>query len=152
MVRTAYNIEGNAHYDCWTGCFCSPCAVNQMSQTVKRYGRAQIPNVGPSFNINPGKGFCARGCLAFCYDIAYSCICIPCTTGVIMQSAGMPFWFGACCVSPFGANTILRYHNRTRPSCCDESCIDCVIPACFVCVNSYSYGTFSVHLLLTFFF
>jgi Cys-rich protein (TIGR01571 family) len=57
MVRTGYNIEGNAHYDCWSGACCSPCAVNQMLQTVKQNGRVQIPQVGPSFNNNPRKYF-----------------------------------------------------------------------------------------------
>jgi hypothetical protein len=76
MVRTGYNIEGNAHYDCWTGACCSPCAVNQMLQTVQKNGRVQVPQVGPNFNTNPRKFRytvkCfpwANGCVLSCYLI-----------------------------------------------------------------------------------
>jgi hypothetical protein len=86
------------------------------------------------------KDFCARGFGNVAYDLLYTIFCLPCANGIMMKSAGMPFWFGACCVSSFGGNHILRYHNRSGTYCMDEGTIDCCIPACFVCLNGISNG------------
>jgi hypothetical protein len=86
------------------------------------------------------KDFFARGVGSVAYDFLYSLCCLPCANGIMMKSTGMPFWFGACCVSSFGGNTALRYHNRSGTYCMDENTIDCCIPGFLVCINNCAYG------------
>lgn len=140
MMRTAYNIEGSAQQDCWLGTFCSCCAANQMLQTAKKKGKADAGQVGPEFNVNDRRGFASRSCNGTTYDCLYSCLCMPCAIGYAMRSTGMPFWFGVCCVKPFTANTILRYQNRTKPYCGDESIPDCILPCLLTLVIGVLFG------------
>jgi Cys-rich protein (TIGR01571 family) len=140
LVRTAHNIEGNAHWDCWTGCFCPCCSINQMLQTVQEKGRAPVGNVGPEFNLNQRVGFTERAGTDMCWDCIYALLCSCCAVGLVMQNVGMPCWFGTFCVNPFAATSILRYHNRIH-SCGDNECwIDCVVPCVAQCINSYTGG------------
>lgn len=140
LTRTAYGIEGNAHYDCWTGIFCSVCALNQMLQTVQQKGKVNIAQVGTEFNLNERVGCQQRSCPNITYDVFYALFCAPCANGYIMQSAGVPCWFGALCFNAFSANNTLRYHNRTRPCCNNELFVDCCIPGLFVIMNDFTYG------------
>ena len=140
LVRTAYNIQGNAHYDCWTGCFCPCCSISQMLQTVRAKGRPPIPNVGPEFNLNVRNGFIARPTAGVFYDACYALLCGPCAIGLMMQNAGMPCWFGSLCVNPFSANSILRYHNRIHPMADSDFWPDCCIPSACAVLTSYTGG------------
>jgi Cys-rich protein (TIGR01571 family) len=140
LTRTAYNIEGSAHWDCWTGCFCPCCSINQMLQTVKEKGRAPFPNVGPEFNLNERVGFSQRAGTDICWDAFYALLCSCCAVGLVMQNVGMPCWFGYMCVNPFAATSILRYHNKIRPCGGNENWIDCFIPCVAQCLNSVTYN------------
>jgi Cys-rich protein (TIGR01571 family) len=128
MVRTAYNIEGNAQWDCWTAYFCPCCSINQMLQTVQERGRAPVDGVGPEFNLNRRIGFNERNGPDLCWDAFYALLCLPCAVGLVMQNVGMPCWFGACCVNPFAATSILRYHNRIHACDDSENWCDCWFP------------------------
>jgi hypothetical protein len=140
LLRTAYKIEGNAHWDCWASLL--PCCVaNQALQTAKARGMVQdIPQVGPQFNLNERTGFKTRSCSYLVYDCMYALICTPCANGLILQNAGLPCWFGACCVNSFAATSILRYQNRIKPMCNQESVTDCIIPCAFVLSNNSTSG------------
>eukprot|EP01040_Poterioochromonas_malhamensis_P006978 gene6978-7528_t len=136
LVRTAYNIPGNAQNDCWTGLFLPCCTANQLLQTTKHYGKTNLPEVGPTFNVNPRLGIQQRSFENLFYDVCYSCFCRPCAVGYSLQAAGMPFWFGACCVGVFEANSILRYQNRNRPIWDNECYPDLIIPLLCMSVSN----------------
>lgn len=130
-IRTAYNIEGTAQYDCWIGGFCCCCAANQMLQTVKEYGRiSDVPNVGPFSNMNQRTGFSKRQSSGIIYDCVYAFFCLSCANAYNLQSAGMPWWFAFCCTNGFSGNNLLRYTHRTKPCCNNEFLVDCCIPCC----------------------
>eukprot|EP01040_Poterioochromonas_malhamensis_P013103 gene13103-14377_t len=143
LVRTAYNIPGNAQNDCWSG-FLPCCIANQILQTTEHYGKTNIPDVGPSFNVNPRPHKDQRW-LSLLYDYCYMCICGRCAMGYSLQAAGMPFWFG-CCVGVLEANSILRYQHRYRPPCDNECCNDLIIPLLAFSINrKIGYATIFVY-------
>ncbi len=144
MIRTGYNIGGgNAHWDCWVTMCCKPCAVNQMYQTTLQFGKAST-TVGPQFNVNEREGWKNRACKDKCYDCFYSMVCNPCANGYVMQSVGMPFWFGCLLVNPVMALSILRYHHRIKPWANNDAWCDCFFPGVFLCaasmLNSFTMG------------
>ena len=139
LIRTGYGIQGgNAHWDFWAGC-CFCCAVNQMLQTVKRYGRLQEPNFGPVFNVNIRNGHSQRSFCSNAYDCFYALLCMPCANGYAMQAAGMPFWFGCLTVNGVAGCNILRYVRRSKPFCGGERATDC-LPYLFASLlNSFTF-------------
>eukprot|EP01039_Chlorochromonas_danica_P001676 gene1676-1830_t len=135
LVRTAYDIEGDAHDDCWKGLCCPCCVINQALQTATKRGRPPIPEVGPEFNVNPRIAFQRRPCAELTYDACYALICWPCTAGLVAETVGMPFWFGACCASGFAMNSVMRYHYRIRPFMDNEWILDCMLPSLLISLN-----------------
>lgn len=129
LVRTGYGIAGSAQWDCCTGLCCSCCVINQMYQTVQQKGKIRVENVGPDFNKNKRTGLQRRSCFGVLYDLTYTCLCLPCATGYLLESSGMPCWFGACCVSPLSAVNIHRYRRRLEGNCGGECLEDCCFPA-----------------------
>jgi Cys-rich protein (TIGR01571 family) len=128
MTRTAYNIPGNAHQDCWSGAFLPWCAINQMLQTTRHYGRAPMAGVGPEFNLNNRIGVSQRSNENLFYDACYSVFCSRCAVGYASMSIGMPFWLGCCCMNVFEVNSAIRYHHRIRPMWDNEIWLDCTLP------------------------
>lgn len=139
LIRTAYNIPGSAHDDCWSAACLPCCTINQFLQTTNTYGKVQdIQQVGPSFNVNPRLGIQQRPFDHLIYDILYSLFCNRCAIGYTMETVGMPFWFGCCCVGVFEANSILRYHHRYRPMWDNECYPDAAIPILCSSINNYT--------------
>lgn len=149
LVRTAYNIPGNAHWDCWVGTFCPCFAANQMFQTSKVKGR--IVNTGPDLNINDRIHLYGRSWRAVVYDCAYACLCLPCAIGYTLESSGVPFWFGACCFSPLAAVNVQRYTRKVRPLAGTEFLVDCYLPAVFIFGTPYIVGTATNYLVMPWF-
>mmetsp|Transcript_7826 Transcript_7826/g.5871 ORF Transcript_7826/g.5871 Transcript_7826/m.5871 type:complete len:267 (-) Transcript_7826:85-885(-) len=137
LVRTGYGIEGTAQWDCCTSLFCSCCAVNQLYQTVKQKGKIPLEHVGPDFNKNKRTGMQRRPCFGVIYDLSYTLLCLPCATGYLLESSGIPCWFGACCVSPLGAVSIHRYRRRLEGNCGGECLEDCLFPAICGGISQY---------------
>lgn len=131
ITRTAYDIEGTAQYDCWYGLLCPCCAANQIYQTIAHYGKvSEYGRIGPQYNTRPRYGLLhtERDFNSFCYDITYACFCPCLANGYVMMSVGMPFWFGACCVQSYTANTIIRYHHKYQPWWETELIPDILVP------------------------
>lgn len=128
LVRTGYGISGSAQWDCCTSALCSCCVINQMYQTVQQKGKIKVDHVGPDFNKNKRTGLQRRSCVGVLYDLAYTCVCLPCATGYLLESSGIPCWFGACCVSPIAAVNIHRYRRRLEGNCGGECMEDCFFP------------------------
>jgi hypothetical protein len=86
------------------------------------------------------------------YDVCYALCCRPCATGLSLQSVGMPCWLGACCVSPFGAVSILRYHQRIKPDVHSEVVTDCVVPSLMLACgqNTGNFTSYFVNFFYTF--
>jgi Cys-rich protein (TIGR01571 family) len=139
MIRTAYDIPGNAHYDCWVGACLPCCAINQMLQTSKVYGSASIPNVGQQFLVNERVGINRRPLDNLIYDLCYSVFCNRCAIGYASMSVGIPFWLGCCCFNIFEVNSAIRHHRRLRPMWENEIWMDCVIPVASLLTNYTSY-------------
>jgi hypothetical protein len=110
-----------------------------MLQTVRVRGFVNKPNVGPMYNVVPGK-MSSRSCCGMTYDVLYTILCFPCAVGIAMQSVGMPCWFGACCVNPISGASILRYHHNILPWLSNEGVTDCWFPCIFDIIAAYFSG------------
>lgn len=126
LTRTAYGIPGSAQWDCCTSACCTCCVINQMYQTSQTKGKIAMENVGPEFNKNKRTGCQRRNCLGIVYDVFYTTLCTPCATGYLLESSGVPCWFGACCISPLAAVNIHRYRRRLEGNCGGECVEDCL--------------------------
>lgn len=150
MVRTGYGIDGTAQWDACCGTFCGCCVINQAYQTVQARGRIPVQNVGPEFNTNDHAGFSKRAWSGIFYDLLYTLLCMPCAIGYTVESAGMPCWFGSCCVSSIGAVNINRYRRRLKPKIVNECCEDCLCPGVLVIGSSFVIGALAEYLELPF--
>eukprot|EP01031_Cornospumella_fuschlensis_P036052 gene36052-43722_t len=139
-IRTGYGIPGSAHWDCWMGALCACCVINQELQTVNSFGRVPVQNAGPEHLINERKGYGSHTCCEICYAGWYSLLCSPCAMGLAMESAGMPCWFGACCVGSFAGNSLQRYHHRIRPMFGNEIWGDGLIPCFCILISDFTFG------------
>ena len=129
MVRTAYDIPGDACSDCLIGLFCQPCSANQLYQTTKQYGNP-TPDGGRLRNLkvwdtNTGSNSCGNCML--------STFCLPCSIGTSVEKAtGMPCILGACCVNICTARNIVRYQLRLKgddvwEECCGPNIVMCLL-------------------------
>lgn len=150
LVRTGYNIEGNAQNDCIAGTFCPCCVANQTLQTVARFNR--LRNVGPEFNINERMPIEKREKSGLCYDCIYVWMCLPCAVGYTVEPLGVPFWFGACCFSPMAAVSVQRYSRGIRPTVGSECLEDCYMPGCCVFGTSFYFSIAASYCVIPCFF
>lgn len=109
MVRTGYGISGDAQSDIVIASCLPPCAINQMAQATAINGLIASKDLGPEYNINPRIAWKKRPCNLILYDFVYAFLCNSCAIGYSLQSAGIPFWFGACCFTTCLTNSIIRY-------------------------------------------
>lgn len=113
MIRTGYDIPGDAWSDCYLSVFCPCCVLNQLLQTAYKRGNTSILG-GHDANVREFNfffGACSNDFVS-CF---YSSVCCPCSTGSSLQTAlGMPYVFGCCCMTPCAARNVLRYQYRLR--------------------------------------
>lgn len=111
MIRTAYDIPGDAWGDCLRSVFCPCCTINQLLQTSYKRGNTSVSG-GVAHNSRDFSfffGTCSNDLPTCCYTT----LCVPCATGASLQVAtGMPYILGCCCVTPCGARNIIRYQYR----------------------------------------
>ena len=111
MIRSAYDIPGDAYQDCYTSTFCPCCVLNQLLQTSFKRGNTSVSG-GYSHNSREFSfffGTCSNDVATCCY----TSLCVPCATGAALQIAtGMPYMLGCCCVTPCAARNIIRYQYR----------------------------------------
>jgi hypothetical protein len=136
LIRTAQGIKGDSYSDCAVGTFCPCCTVNQMLQTSVQRGNP-FPNAGREANTKPwntsvpsslySNGF--SGCFETLGTFIFALLCLPCSTGSLMEeSVGMPCCLACLCVNPFAARNLVRYQYRVegmdvQEECCYPSCI-----------------------------
>lgn len=126
LIRSAYQIPGDACSDCYTTSFCPCCVANQAYQTAKDFGNP-VTNGGRFANVHP---FTTRlpPPEASVQEYAYSFCCTPCAIGNIMErSVGMPWYLGCCCVNVVSARNIMRYQYRLKG---DDVMEELVAPCC----------------------
>ena len=113
MIRTGYDIPGDAWSDCYLSFFCPCCVLNQLLQTAHKRGNTSILG-GHDANIREFNFFFGA-CSSDPVSCIYSSVCCPCSTGNSLHTAlGMPFVFGCCCMTPCAARNVLRYQYRLR--------------------------------------
>lgn len=123
LLRSAHEIPGSALHDVLTMLCCYPCAANQMFTTAWTKGPGDhLHDGGFYFNTEIKETEFSCNCI----DGLYSCCCLACATGTIMENLlGMPYYFGCCCVTPCAAYQLMRYQHRIRGS---DIGGDCMIP------------------------
>jgi len=112
MTRTAYGLRGTPVDDTIKSMFFPCCNVNQLYQTTKRYGNPAKFG-GRLYNQESYRGDVRKkDC---CYNFVLAAVCNPCATGSAVETAtGMPWVMACCCVNPFLARNIIRYHWRLK--------------------------------------
>lgn len=113
LIRSAYGIPGDACADCYTSFFCPCCAANQAYQTAKERGNP-VDNGGRYANVSdfitplPAPTATAK-------NYMYSCCCMPCAVGDMMERAvGMPWYLGCLCTNVPAARNVMRYQYRIK--------------------------------------
>lgn len=113
LIRSAYNIPGDACADCYTSVFCPCCVANQAYQTAKDRG-VPVDNGGRYANVNQFT-IPIPPPTATVQNYMYSCCCMPCAIGDMMERAvGMPWYLGCCCTNVWAARNIMRYEYRIQ--------------------------------------
>jgi len=150
LVRSAYDIPGDACSDCYTTTFCHCCAANQAYQTAKARGNP-VDNGGRYSNVNPFVTPLPPRTATW-QDYAYSCCCMPCATGDMMERAvGMPWYLGCCCVKICAARNIMRYQYRVKGNDVLEEfaaplgaqILANIIHQCFPCAGCVLWGGYA---------
>lgn len=114
LAMSSYDIPVDSCSLCWNYYCCFPCEANRVYQTVKKRGNPNI-DLSSSHSI-PGHHYCfyprSMDDLQVCL---YSILCSRCFTGDMMKiHLDMPLWLGVCCVYPWSAYNIFRYHYRIQ--------------------------------------
>jgi hypothetical protein len=138
LIRSAYSIPGDTCADCYTSVFCPCCeftrpliidvskitcfifvvrvslgVANQAYQTAKERG-APVDNGGRYTNVNQFVTPLPPP-TATVQNYMYSCCCMPCAVGDIMErSVSMPWYLGCCCVNVWTARNLMRYQYRIQ--------------------------------------
>lgn len=128
FIRSAYNIEGSEVNDILTTCCFTPCAANQLLQTVETIG-IPTPNSGARYNNNNWKTRTDEACLTTIFNCLYATFCPHCATANALSTAfDMPFWFGCLCMNPCVGTNFIRYQYRIDG---DDVFEDCLSVACW---------------------
>jgi len=87
--------------------------ANQAYQTAKDRGMS-VDNGGRYANVNQFN-IPIPPPTATVQNYAYSCCCMPCAVGDMMERAlGMPWYLGCCCTNVWAARNIMRYEYRVQ--------------------------------------
>ena len=111
-IRTAYGLRGEALDDTVKSVFFPCCSVNQLYQTTQSYGNPAKFG-GRLYNQELFRGdVTKKDC---CYNCLFATFCTPCAVGSVMDTTmGMPWMMACCCVNPFLARNLMRYHWRMK--------------------------------------
>lgn len=127
MIRTAYGIHGDAPNDFFNALFCPCCSANQLYQTAKARGNP-TSNGGNHLNVHQFQTKFGSGDAHSCL---YSCFCMPCAVGTMLEdSIGMPWYMGCCCVNVPTARNLIRYQYRIYGK---DTLEECVFPWSMYC-------------------
>lgn len=133
LVHSAYETPYTSCSIFFTTFCCCPCQANRVYQTAKKRGKPEA-DVGRQFNTHTGVPLC--GCPKDSRVCAYAFLCPRCFVADFMKiHLGMPIWMGLCCIYPWSAFNIMRYHYRVQGS---DYCHDCFAPNIGCCMPPFT--------------
>jgi Cys-rich protein (TIGR01571 family) len=150
LIRESYGISGDACSDCYTATFCPCCAANQVYQTAKMRGSV-VENGGREANVNEFVTPLPPP-TATVQNYLYSCCCMPCAMGDIMErSFGMPWYLGCACVNVPLARNLMRYEYRIKGNDvleelvvpCGANCVSHVAQQCIPCSGCFLWAAYA---------